>query len=156
VSKGKAKARAAAVPQRRPKTTRAVSGKTPQPQTPTFSFRHSDRGTTATWKFAPEGEHASELVQFMCEMSRLTWAEIERQQTGGKDRHRKHHSQEISTLAPDAQRDIARTKLDEIFGDAMFRFRLSGERRLWGFRTGRIFHAVWWDPEHDVYKTEKR
>jgi hypothetical protein len=36
----------------------------------------------------------------------------------------------------------------------MFRFRLGGKARLWGFRSERIFHVVWWDPDHRVYPTE--
>jgi hypothetical protein len=38
----------------------------------------------------------------------------------------------------------------------MFRFRLAGERRLWGYRVGRTFHVVWWDWDHKVYPTEKK
>jgi hypothetical protein len=90
----------------------------------------------------------------MCEMGRLKWSEIESQRTGGRNRHRKHHSQQISCIEATAQSDLNRLKLSEIFGDELFRFRLSGEQRLWGFRNGRVFHVLWWDPGHDVYPTE--
>jgi hypothetical protein len=36
----------------------------------------------------------------------------------------------------------------------MFRFRVAGGKRLWGFRNGRVFHAIWWDPDHAVYPTD--
>lgn len=148
--------RGARLPERLPKTAGAPGRRDPQHQTPNFSFSDADHRSTREWRFAPAAEHAGELIAFMCEMSRLTWAEIERQTTGGRGgRHRKHHSMEISTLKKDAQDYIANAGLDEIFGDEIFRFRLSGERRLWGFRTGRLFHAVWWDPEHAVYKVTK-
>lgn len=45
-------------------------------------------------------------------------------------------------------------KLGDTFGGTIFRFRLSGEKRLWGFRKGATFHAVLWDPEHKVFPTE--
>lgn len=88
-------------------------------------------------------------------MSRLTWREIEAQQTGeaGK-RHRKHHSQPVASFGSEAQEDFQKRGLGEIFGDEMFRFRLSGEKRLWGFRRERVFHAVWWDPNHKVYPSD--
>jgi hypothetical protein len=34
--------------------------------------------------------------------------------------------------------------------------RISGERRLWGFRVGNIFHVIWWDPHHEVWPSEKK
>lgn len=86
----------------------------------------------------------------LCDFAKLTWRDIERQRTGGRDRHRKHHDIPLSRICPEAQADIARRKLDEEFDDAIFRFRLNGEQRLWGFRRGRVFHVVWWDPEHQV------
>jgi hypothetical protein len=44
--------------------------------------------------------------------------------------------------------------LDKTFGDdAIFRFRLGGKKRLWGFRRQRIFYVVWWDWNHQVFET---
>lgn len=34
--------------------------------------------------------------------------------------------------------------------------RLSGSGRLWGFRRGRCFHVLWWDPYHDVWPSKKK
>lgn len=104
------------------------------------------------WRFAPTDSHAPELFDFLCDMARLAWSDIERQQAGG---HKKHHSQSIGRFVSEAQADIARTRLDETFGDDMFRFRLSGTRRLWGFRQRATFHVVWWDWGHKVYPTER-
>jgi hypothetical protein len=89
-------------------------------------------------------------------MAKLTWAEIEAQRVGTKDGYRRrNHSQEIQSLTRAAQQDLMKRKLPERFDETMFRFRLSGEQRLWGFRKGNVFHVVWWDPEHNVYPTEK-
>jgi hypothetical protein len=46
-------------------------------------------------------------------------------------------------------------RLNEIFEDDMFRFRLAGEKRLWGFRVGNVFYVLWWDASHRVYPTER-
>jgi hypothetical protein len=86
-------------------------------------------------------------------MCGLTWVEIEQQKAGGR---KKHHSQAVASFVADAQRDFRKAHLDKTFGDAdMFRFRLTGEKRFWGFRRDRTFHVVWWDPDHKVYPTEK-
>lgn len=88
-------------------------------------------------------------------MAQTTWAEIERQQTGSANaRHKKHHEQPIESIVSPAQKNLDRLKLPELFGDAIFRFRLGGSQRLWGFRQGAIFHVVWWDPDHNVYPAE--
>jgi hypothetical protein len=35
-------------------------------------------------------------------------------------------------------------------------FRLTGEQRLYGFRTANVFHVVWWDPLHEVWPSKKK
>lgn len=73
-------------------------------------------------------------------------------QVGPKGKRKpKHHYQPVESIVSGAQHDLSRRKLDEIFGDApLFRFRLSGKKRLWGFRTERVFHVLWWDWDHQV------
>ena len=88
------------------------------------------------------------------EFERLTWAEIDRQVYGKKNRHKLHHLQEVSRLAPDAQKRWLKLKLEEF--DTAFRFRIGGTRRVWGFILGAHFHIVWWDPEHDIYPVEPK
>lgn len=144
----------ARTPRANPETPKATAPASEHGQTPIFCFKHADLVTNREWVFRPTADHAPDLVRFICEIGRLTWREIEAQQTGGKRRHRKHHSQDVESLCTDAQKDFRRAKLGETFGEEVFRFRLSGEKRLWGFRVGRVFHAIWWDPHHKVYPTE--
>lgn len=40
--------------------------------------------------------------------------------------------------------------------DAIARFRLSGQERLYGFLIDNEFHLVWWDPEHKIWPSEKK
>ena len=147
-----AKAQPPAAPGRTPKTS--VASSPPRDESPLFCFKHIDRAADARWAFLPERIDAAGLLKFMCDMSTSTWGDIDGQQAGRRRRLRRHHEQAISTLDKDAQADIQRTKLDETFGDEMYRFRLGATVRLWGFRNGRTFHAVWWDDEHKVYPTD--
>lgn len=39
--------------------------------------------------------------------------------------------------------------------DEVHRFRLSGAARLYGFRKGNVFELLWWDPQHQIWPTEK-
>lgn len=86
------------------------------------------------------------------DMSHLTWSEILSQTTGGRERHRKHHSQSWDSLCQEAQeRWLAIERTEE----ELFRFRVGGKERIWGVRQGATFFVVWWDAEHKVYPTEK-
>lgn len=153
MSKRRAKARAPKGPAERPKAAPPkVSRKDAHPF---FCFKHIDKSTKQSYGFVPSATEAKEILSFACEMAQLSWAAIEQQTTGGKNGHRKHHEQSIETIERCARLDLARRNLDELIGDApLFRFRLGGKKRLWGFRTGRVFHAVWWDTDHAVYKVK--
>jgi hypothetical protein len=152
VAKGKkAKARRPAPTPREPK---AVAPLVPRDKTPLFCFRYADTGTKNPWRFGADRD-STDIVDFLTAIAQSTWSEITAMQTGAIRRHRKHHEMDVSQIVSGAQADLNRKHLGEVFGDQIFRFRLSGEKRLWGFRDDRTFHIVWWDPEHQVYPTEK-
>lgn len=126
---------------------------------PSFSFRYADRSYSGMWEWPPTGEDLDEVLDFLCEMSRLTWLEIKSQLTGSGrrgSRHKKHHYQDSDGVCLEAQRRFGELGLDAVF-DQYFRFRLGGEKRLWGFLTDDgVFHVLWWDPDHKVCPSEKR
>jgi hypothetical protein len=37
----------------------------------------------------------------------------------------------------------------------IWKLRIGGPGRLWGFLIGNVFHVVWWDPEHQVWPSPK-
>lgn len=118
----------------------------------TFPFQYADRSYDGMWASTDD---AWEILDLLCEASRLTWGEVMSQMTGpAHRRRRKHHSYSLDSVCTAVQNRISELRLDEIF-EELFRFRLSGEKRLWGFRTEDVFHVLWWDPYHQVYPTER-
>ncbi|KIR64953.1 hypothetical protein TK50_05265 [Micromonospora haikouensis] len=98
---------------------------------------------------------AWEILDFLCQISTLTWGEIMAQMTGpSHKRHKKHHSYPIDSVGATAQARLTHLHLDEVT-DELFRFRLSGVKRLWGFRADEVFHVLWWDPDHQVCPTDR-
>jgi hypothetical protein len=87
----------------------------------------------------------------LAEWQKLTWGEIDQFTTGGKDRHKMHHSMDMEILADEAQYRAAEL---EKFSDTIFRFRLGSTKRLWGFRVVNHFEVIWYDPNHEIYPTE--
>lgn len=37
----------------------------------------------------------------------------------------------------------------------IWKLRIGGPGRLWGFLTGNIFYVVWWDPRHEVWPSAR-
>ena len=123
---------------------------------PYFCFKHVDRSTTEDYKFELSQVEAKEIVDFACQMAQHPWRDIEQMSTGGKRRRPLHHNQPVETIEAHAKRDLNRRGLADLIGDRpLFRFRLGGEKRLWGFRSGQVFHAIWLDRNHGVYEQDK-
>lgn len=80
----------------------------------------------------------------------LTWQEVD--QFSSETGHKMHHGHEITDLREEAQNRWQALDLDQY--DSVFRFRLGGTRRVWGFVVQAHFHAVWWDRYHNIYPTE--
>ena len=116
---------------------------------PVVSFQYADRSYDGEWSW-PSGEDAATLLHFLCELGQWTWGEIASQRYGGQTRHRKHHELDFSVVCGEAQTRLSDLGHDQIFTE-YFRFRLSGEKRLWGFRVGDVFYVLWWDANHMVY-----
>jgi len=124
-----------------------------QGESPFFCFRYVDRAAHPDWRYELDAPAAKDVMDLMCEVGGKSWREIEAMRADG---HRRHHSHDVTDICNDAQADLARSRLSETFGDTIFGFRLDGRKRLWGFRQGRVFHVVWWDPMHKVYEVSKR
>ena len=122
-------------------------------------FEHADReqswswGQARNWCTVESRSGGGCLIRTTLEsMSRLTWAEILAQTTGGRERHNKHHGQSVDSLCAEAQERWEHLERTE---GELFRFRVGGKQRIWGVRHGAKFFVVWWDAEHKVYPTER-
>src|SRR5690349_5045117 len=73
---------------------------------PAWKLSKLDLEYGGSWSWDLAGDDLREIVQFLQQMERLTWTEIRAQTTGGRTGHRKHHSIEIESLCPEAQRRL--------------------------------------------------
>jgi hypothetical protein len=79
--------------------------------------------------------------------SGLTWGEIDRLASGAS--HKMHHSHEIGQLIEEAKQRWISLGLEQF--DTVFRFRMTGTKRAWGYVVQAHFHMVWWDRHHSIY-----
>jgi hypothetical protein len=81
-----------------------------------------------------------------------TWAEIDAEMVGKKNASKKNDqrnkSYPLSAICSEAFERIVHLELDD--QETIFRFRMSGEERLYGFIFGITFKTVWYDELHLV------
>lgn len=103
-------------------------------------------GAARLWS---EGEWNGLIHPKLTEFQKLTWAEVDKLTTSNG--HKMHHSMPTVVL------DKAATDRLKYLGHAdesIFRFRLGGKPRLWGFRVVAEFRVLWHDPQHEVYPVD--
>lgn len=143
------------------KQAKNVANPSPSKQASHIENPHAYKQQRPAWRFRyidEDGDWAitddllPEIIRVrLKEFEKIRWEEIEAQTTGTKRRHRKHHSQDVSSLCKKAQMRWADLKINY---DTVFRFRFGSTIRLWGVRENAVFKPVWWDLKHEVYPTE--
>jgi hypothetical protein len=90
------------------------------------------------------GAMLHEIRRKLSHFEAKTWNEIL-----VKEKHR-NHTVPVSRLRLDARERLTTLRLDDL--EEVVSLRLTGPQRVWGYRAGPVFHLLWWDPEHNVYK----
>lgn len=96
--------------------------------------------------WTPE-EWAGSIYPVFTNFAKLTWGEIDA--LASESGHKMHHDHELSDLIEEAQDRWRALGLEQF--DTLFRFRLGGTKRAWGFIAQAHFHLVWWDRNHSLY-----
>lgn len=112
----------------------------------------ADTQDSWTWGVARQWTDEAWSVQIspkLDEFSKLTWGEVDSfsSETG----HKMHHSMQVEQICEEAQYRLI--ELDQ-YHDTIFRFRLGGKQRLWGFRILSEFSVLWFDPTHEIYPVD--
>jgi hypothetical protein len=84
------------------------------------------------------------------QMEQITWAEVDKLSSGSG--HKMHHGHEITDLVKEAQYRWKIIGLEEY--DSVFRFRLGGTKRAWGYIVQSHFFMVWWERHHKIYPVD--
>ncbi len=84
------------------------------------------------------------------EFAKITWGEIS--QASSESGHRMHHDHSITDIITEAQERWIYLDLEQY--DTLFRFRLGGTKRAWGYIVQAHFFLVWWDRTHNIYPVD--
>lgn len=94
-----------------------------------------------------------EILDKLIAYSSMTWREIRLQtHDNGKSKH--HFLNDISKFSKDAQERFKQMNLEE-YSDSIFSFALTNKLRVVGLRDREFFHVLWYDPEHNIYPSNK-
>lgn len=109
-----------------------------------FDHEHSDGWD---WDLKPAELH--KVLSLLCDLSKLTWREVQNQTYNGKGGARRHKNKYQPTSSVCAK---AQTRLEslQIQTEQMFRLRLNSDARVWGYVQRATFHVIWYDRDHQV------
>lgn len=118
-----------------------------------MSWTRDQADTDGDWTWGPRAclndAWDDEIEPFLRECARKTWNEIYQERTGGASRRQKHIFYGIDQICDEAQCRLLELERDDV--DCVFRFRLTGPKRLYGVQQDHVFAVLWWDPEHKIY-----
>jgi hypothetical protein len=97
-----------------------------------------------------DAEWANKIEPKFLEYEKLTWSQIDGHSSSTG--HKMHHTHELGDLVDEAQ--IRWRFLGFGQFDTLFRFRLGGKERAWGFKAQAHFHLVWWERHHKIYPVD--
>lgn len=129
-------------PAREPKIGESPGG----PANPVWRFSHMDwDGPWCPSKC--EGAAVRKILERLSQFESMTWVQV-KSGTGS-------HTVGAENIVKEARQRLTARKLDE-WADHLTSLRVCGAERLWGILRGGIFYALWWDPDHQIYPSEKR
>jgi len=135
-------------PENRPqesKTPKVAIGVDSGPSKPVWRFSHLDwDGPWCPSKCKEAGVRG--LIERLGAFESMSWIEIK---SSGS------HTVGAEGIIKQARDRLTERKLDE-WADHLTSLRITGKARLWGFLRAEVFHALWWDPEHQVYPSPKK
>lgn len=119
-----------------------------------LSLRYLDSGEGSPWPFheLPDDDMA-DIGRLLSKVTAMTWDEIE---NIGDARGRTHGYRTASDLSSPAFQRFESLP-EEVTGqsESLFRFKVTADKRLWGFVADDTFYVLWWDPRHEVARNDR-
>jgi len=147
MAKGKSKKKTKVTALRRPdrKETKIAPGPGLDGR-PLWAFGHFDNDGDWCWSKIAEAD-AMTMVQRFKDFEGMTWTQIRR--------IRHNHFTDPTDIVRKAQNKLSDFGLYET--NALFSMSMGGMKRLWGILLeDGVFRALWWDPRHEIYKSNKK
>jgi len=109
-----------------------------------FTIGFSFSGFDSKWYWGSIRNQHPCVLEVMAKLgsfSNMTWNDVYADRKIG-------HQVPVQSMCPEAAK-----RLDQISNDydELWELLIDGGGRLWGWKDGLYFYALWWDPDHQVY-----
>jgi len=94
-----------------------------------------------------------EIAPKLHEFEKSTWGQMI-----GCDRVHFFPQNEIAREAQKRLDELVKNDVipEDWYGEDLTAIRITAKARIWGFKVGKCFFLLWWDPEHTVYPVRKQ
>ncbi len=114
-----------------------------------LSLRHLDSGEDSPWPFHDlSDQDITDLGLLLANVIRLSWDDIELIKDGSGYVHGYRTVSDLSRAGYERFSKLPQEVTDQ--EDSLFRFKVTTDKRIWGFVLDDIFYVLWWDPRHQV------
>lgn len=108
--------------------------------TPAWQFNRIDLNGEWGYLNATKEDLVNEILTKLKAFESMKWIDID-----GKNGS---HDISIAKICKEARKRLLEIEQDDI--ETIYSLRLTGKKRIWGIKDGRILKVIWWDPKHGV------
>ena len=105
------------------------------------------------WGMLCNSGKLTDFFRYLSNLECQKWGEILTDKSGRRSNTRNHHIP-LTDIIREAQKRATEINVDEF--DDLCSIAVSGRMRVWGYIIDGLFYIIWFDPEHEIYPSEKR
>lgn len=98
-------------------------------------------------------EWCKHILGKLKEFESKSWAIIANDSSGKTSGTRNHHVS-VSKIDRSAQKRLRRIEMEDV--DQLYSLRLTGKKRLFGVIHNYVLKVLWYDPNHEIFKSRKK
>lgn len=119
-----------------------------------LSLRYLDSELGSPWAIHElSDEDMADIGKLLAQVAQMTWEEIGLINDGRGQSHGYRSEGDLSHRARERFRTLPCEVTDQ--NDSLFRFKVTTDKRLWGFVVNDTFYVLWWDPKHEVSRADR-
>jgi len=120
-------------------------------ETPVWCFDNPDND--GMFRFSKETIDTELILDKILSLSKMTWIQIK--SATHDDGKSKNHELDHTGMSAEAKERIKKKALSDEDIDTIFSIALTNKIRLIGLKKDRVFHVIWYDPNHEFYPVDK-
>lgn len=112
---------------------------------PCWRIQYVDKGGPFAWTKIEPGDLLT-VLGALANYETMNWTDIEARKSC--------HKMPTASVSKEARQRLDEIELDDV--EDLYQLQVNNRFRVFGMRDRNIFYVLWWDPEHQVYPTQKR